>query len=275
MKNLEINQQIEAFLKEDELFKNIQYIQKLPSHNVKCSLKIKDDLILAGLPYFEAAFNILDPKLELNLSEYEGKPYAKGSEINFDLPFNIALSGERIGLNLLQRASSIASFTNLFVKKLEGSGINLLDTRKTTPGLRSLEKYATQVGGAKNHRFSQLDAFMVKDNHKNYFGGIKGALEFFNNLNGFYTPLILEVHSKDEFLEASELGVKHIMLDNFSPTDVKEVIGYKKEFQTIEVSGGINLETIENYKINGVDAISVGSITYAAPAKDISLKYGK
>lgn len=275
MRNLELNKQIETFLQEDEVFKNIQYISNLPTDEVNCSLKIKDDLILAGIPFFEAAFNVIAPELGLNLMEFEGNHYSKGDKINFKLPFNVALTGERIGLNLLQRASSIASYTNEFVKKLEGSSIEILDTRKTTPGLRSLEKYSTQVGGAKNHRFSQLDAFMIKDNHKTFFGGIKGALDYFKKMNSFYAPLILEIHSIDEYIEATELKVKHLMLDNFSPDDIRELVKMKKDFQTLEVSGGINLNTIENYKIEGLDAISVGAITYAAPAKDISLKYGK
>ena len=130
MKNLELNRQIEAFLQEDDVFKNIQYIQNLPKDEVNCSLKIKDDLILAGLPYFQAAFNVIDPDLKIDLSECEGNSYSKGDEINFKLPFNVALTGERIGLNLLQRASSIATFTNQFVKALDGTNIQILDTRK-------------------------------------------------------------------------------------------------------------------------------------------------
>lgn len=275
MRNFELESEIEGFLKEDEVFKNLQYFNTLPKDEVSCVLKIKDDLILAGIPYFEAAFNTLAPEIKLNLKEWEGNSYSKGTTLEFKLPFNVALTGERIALNLLQRASSIATYTQQFVKKLEGTNIKLLDTRKTTPGLRTLEKYATQVGGAKNHRFSQLDVFMIKDNHKSFFGGVKGAFDYFKSLNLFYNSLVMEIHTKEEFIEASELGIKHLMLDNFSPEEIKEIVKIKKTDQTLEASGGITLSSIEKYRIEGLDAISVGSITYAAPAKDISLKYGK
>jgi nicotinate-nucleotide pyrophosphorylase (carboxylating) len=275
MENKWIEKQIETYFLEDEIFKNQVYLNQLPKSEVSCSLKIKDDILVAGMPFFTSTFNYLLGHNGLNLSEFEGNKLNKGDEINFKLPFNIALSGERIALNLLQHCSSIATFTSKFVKKLEGSNIKLLDTRKTTPGLRTIEKYATNIGGAFNHRLSQMDAFMIKDNHKAHFGGLDKAIEFFKNLNSFYTPLIVEIHDLEELKIANEYKVNHLMLDNFTPDEVRNAIALKSESQTYEVSGGITLETIEDYKIEGIDAISVGKITYDAPHVDISLKYGK
>jgi len=270
-----IKKQIEYYLNEDDLYKNQQYLESLPKDEVDCSLKIKDDVLLSGIPFFESVFELLSGNDHLNLSEFEGTQMKAGDEINFKLPFHIALSGERIALNLLQHATSISTFTKKYVDIASTSKIKILDTRKTTPGLRTLEKYATNIGGAFNHRLSQMDAFMIKDNHKNHFGGLKGALNFFKELKSFYTPIIVEIHDLNELHLANEFKVQHLMLDNFKPEEIKEAIGYKQNFQTYEVSGGITLETLNNYLIDGVDAISVGAITYNASHVDISLKYGK
>ena len=150
-----------------------------------------------------------------------------------------------------------------------------MDTRKTTPGLRTLEKYAVRVGGGVNHRFSQTDLWMIKDNHKSFFGGVEGAVNFFKNSGSFYRPIELEVHNLDELNEGREFGIKHFMLDNFSPKLVSEAIDTKLEGETFEVSGGVTLESLSNYLIDGVDTISVGKITYGATPVDISLKYSR
>ncbi|WP_127718425.1 carboxylating nicotinate-nucleotide diphosphorylase [Halobacteriovorax sp. HLS] len=267
---------MEYFFSEDDLSRNHSYISQLPDELVSCSLKIKDDMILSGLPYFVAAFNYLGAQLDWNIfKEYEGKQFSKSdlSQINFTLPFSLALTGERIALNLLQRSSSIATFTNKFATLAAKRGIKILDTRKTTPGLRGLEKYSVKQGGGFNHRLGQSDVWMVKDNHKSFFGGVKQAVEYFRNMNGFYTPIEVEIHDIDELKIAFDLGVNHLMLDNFTPEQIKEAISLKKNGVTYEASGGINLSSLESYLIEGLDAISVGSITYGAPSVDLSLKY--
>jgi len=270
---------IKTYFEEDDLGRNLIYINSLPMDEVNCTLKLKDDLILAGLPFFVEVFNYLSPGV-LNyeiFKKYEGTKFNKSEngEIKFKLPFGIALTGERIALNLLQQASSIATYTSKYVAKVEGRGISILDTRKTTPGHRSLEKYAVVIGGGNNHRLGQADMWMVKDNHKSFFGGVKEAVDFFKNMKGFYTPIEVEVHDLSEFDEVINLGVKHLMLDNFSPEQVREAIRKKPAGVTIEVSGGIRLETISNYIIDGVDAVSVGALTNGAPNVDISLQYFK
>lgn len=268
-----------TFFAEDDLSRNFHYINSLPEDIVACRLKLKDDMILAGLPYFFEAFNYLKPGVidYAELLSFEGKKVMKQEllEISFNLPFNIVLTAERIALNLLQKASSIATYTSKFSKLANEKGVVILDTRKTTPGHRAIEKYGVQVGGGKNHRFGQADCWMIKDNHKEFFGGLLEALKFFEGMNSFYTPIIVEIHNISELKEGLELNIKHFMLDNFSPSEIVEAISLKKPGVTFEVSGGINLDNLENYLISGVDAISSGSLTYNAPHVDISLKYSR
>jgi nicotinate-nucleotide pyrophosphorylase (carboxylating) len=269
---------VESFLEEDDLSRNMFYAKNLPAGNVECFLKIKSELLLAGLPFFIETIDYLlsESRDWSDLEIYEGKQFKNGDVINMGkLPFGVVLTAERIALNLLQRASSIATFTQKFVQFAKSKQIAILDTRKTTPGLRWLEKYAVRVGGGFNHRLGQTDAWMVKDNHKNFFGGLENAIQFFKSMNSFYNPLIVEIHSLLELKEAMNLDIKHVMLDNFSPEMIKEAVALKKAGVTFEVSGGIRLENIESYLISGVDAISVGALTYDAPAVDISFKYEK
>lgn len=267
---------LERFFEEDDLQGNAFYLRELPTETVLCELKIKSDLILCGLPYFVAAFNFLGANLDYNdFKHHEGKPKKKGEIISFSLPFSIALSGERVALNLLQRASAVASFTSLFVDRASKKNIKILDTRKTTPGLRSLEKYAVRVGGGFNHRFSQADVWMIKDNHKTYFGGLKNAWQFFQSMQTHYQNIVVEIHSIDELRTAIDLGVKHVMLDNFTNDDIKKATAMKTSDMTIEISGGVNLNNCEEYFISGVDAISVGALTHSAPHVDLSMKIKK
>lgn len=267
-----IENEVRAFLAEDDLANNFFYSLNLPSEDVECTLKIKSNLILAGLPYFLTAFNLLGENLNWkDFKSFEGRNFSQGEEIKFKSKFNRALSAERVALNLVQRASSIATFTNFFVR--ESKEIKILDTRKTTPGLRSLEKYAVRVGGGYNHRMSQVDVFMIKDNHKAFFGSLTSAFEFFKNCQSFYNPIVAEIHNLSELEEAIRLNLNHLMLDNFSPEDIKNAVKLKRAGMTFEVSGGINQSNFGNYLISGVDAISMGSLTYSAPMLDLSLKF--
>ena len=264
-------------LEEDDLTRNAFYLQHLPADEVECILKIKDDLVLSGLPFFRSVFETLCQKsLPLDhLMECEGKTFSKSekSELRFKLPFQVALTGERLALNLLQRSSSISTFTAQFKNKIGDRKIVLLDTRKTTPGLRWLEKYAVRVGGGMNHRFGQADVWMIKDNHKVFWKGLEGAVKFFRSLGDFYRPIVAEIHDLKELKEGLDLGLQHFLLDNFSPEQVKLAISLKRSGVTFEVSGGINMQNIRNYLLDGVDAISIGGLTYAAPPVDLSLKF--
>ena len=269
------------YFDEDRIDENLFYLQQLPNDLVDCRLIIKDNCTLSGLSYFFSSFNYLGFYDESHWAElfknFEGRSFKKADreEIHFKLPFNIALTGERIALNLLQHSSSVSTETKKYSVLAKEKNIKILDTRKTTPGLRTLEKYAVRIGGGVNHRFSQTDLWMIKDNHKTFFGGVKGAVEFFKNSGSFYRPIELEVHDLTELNEGRELGIKHFMLDNFTPGSVMEAVKSKRNGETFEVSGGITLDSLSNYLIEGVDAISVGKITYGATPVDISLKYSR
>lgn len=270
-----IQQSLTHFFEEDDLARNAHYIQSLPSEEVNCHLKIKSDMLLCGLPFFMEVFNFLGASPDIEMASYEGKFFTQKENkvISFKLPFGVALTGERIALNLLQRASSIATTTYHLKAQLEGSNIELLDTRKTTPGLRFLEKYATRQGGASNHRFGQSDVWMIKDNHKSFFGGLEKAYQFFRKQKTFYNPIVAEVHDLEEINICQRLGIKHLLLDNFSPETIQEAIKMKSKEMTYEVSGGIDSHNISRYKIVGIDAISVGALTHSPKTVDLSLKF--
>ncbi len=269
--------QIQSWLEEDDLLRNLYYQNSLPLTSVKGVIKLKSNLVLAGLPFFATVFETLgvSPKSFDSIMKYEGKSFEAGSLIELDgeLSFKTAVNGERIALNLLAHASSIATFTSKFVEKANKYNVAILDTRKTTPGLRSLEKYAVRVGGGMNHRFGQTDSWMIKDNHKTSMGGLKGAWDFFKSQGAFYNNIVVEIHSIEELIEAKAIGVKNVMLDNFSVENINKAIELKDTGMTYEVSGGVRLDTLDKYLIKGVDAISVGALTNAAPRVDISFKF--
>lgn len=272
-----LSRHLQFFFEEDDLARNFHYTRSLPDAPVRAQLKFKSEMLVAGLPFFVQALRYLGASFdEKKLMQLEGRAMRPGgTSEEFELPFNVALTGERIALNLLQRASSIATYTRAFVDSVEKSGlpIQILDTRKTTPGLRFLEKYAVRLGGGMNHRFGQTDLWMVKDNHKAFFGGVAQAMDFFREQGAFYNGLEVEVHSLEEMQEAQKLGARHLMLDNFGPKLVKKAVGLKAPGTSIEISGGVDLSNIQDYLIPGVDAISIGRLTYGAPPVDVSFKY--
>ena len=269
--------QIKSWLDEDDLTRNFHYTRSLDRSDVKLYLKIKSPLVLAGADYFAATFAALgaNPNQFDFLRNWEGKEFQSGEVIEFPQPlaFNIAVTGERLALNLLQHASSIATWTKKHVTVADKKNIKLLDTRKTTPGLRSLEKHAVRVGGGFNHRLGQSDTWMIKDNHKSCLGGLEGALKFFQDQGAFYNSIVAEIHDLNELKLAQTLGIKHVMLDNFSPELILKAIQMKNPNMTYEVSGGIKFENLESYLIEGVDVISLGSLIYSAPRVDLSLKF--
>lgn len=268
---------IKAWLEEDDLIRNYHYTKSLPEKPVELFLKVKSPLVLAGTDYFVATFAALgaDTKEFEFLKKWDGKEFEAGEVIQFPtkIPFALAVTGERLALNLLQHASSIATWTKQHVEMANKKNIKILDTRKTTPGLRSLEKYAVRVGGGFNHRLGQTDTWMIKDNHKSCLGGLEGAWKFFQDQGAFYNNTVVEIHNLDELKEAMKLGITHVMLDNFSPNDIKEAVKIKKSGMTYEASGGLKLDTLNDYLIEGVDALSMGSIIYSAPRVDLSLKF--
>ncbi len=271
------SEEIRSWMLEDGFGDVESYWQSLPVTPARCALKIKSDLRLAGLPFFVAVFDHLQPGLESQLAsllEWEGQRCAAGTVIELPAPlaWRTAISGERLALNLLHRASSVATATEKLASRARAKGILLLDTRKTTPGLRALEKYAVRVGGGANHRFTQVDAWMIKDNHKDLMG-LRGAVEFFRQQAQPYKSLIVEIHSLDELAEARSYGVTHFLLDNFTHQMLQTACAQKKPGEFFEVSGGIREDTIDQFLVPGVDAVSSGMITQFPAAVDISFKF--
>jgi nicotinate-nucleotide pyrophosphorylase (carboxylating) len=243
----------------------------------KATLLIKEDGILAGVELAKEIFKTFDPELDLEIFKQDGTPVKKG-----DVVFIVSgksrsiLSTERLVLNFMQRMSGIASQTARIVKLTEGTGVKLLDTRKTTPGIRYMEKWAVRIGGGHNHRFALYDMIMLKDNHIDYAGGIKPAIERANQYlfkNQLDLKIEIEVRDKAELMEAIETGnVDRIMLDNFSPDQIKEVLPLIPSHLETEASGGITEETIRAYAETGIQYISVGALTHSVKSLDMSLK---
>jgi nicotinate-nucleotide pyrophosphorylase (carboxylating) len=268
-------EKIKGYALEDGLDVNLKYLADLPKTNVECTLKIKSDAVVAGVDIFTGVFDFLaNHQFQWDLNKLEGRSIKKSDHFSqkFILPFNIAINGERLALNLLSRASAVATYTAKFVNLAQSHGIQILDTRKTTPGLKALEKYAVTVGGGKNHRFGSTEILMVKDNHKKIFGGLENTVNEMKKMGGFYSPLIVEIHDLEELKLAQKLNIHHLMLDNFDSSMINEAIKMKKADWTYEISGGVNLENINQFLIKGIDAISIGGLTHNPPPVDMSLK---
>lgn len=243
----------------------------------KATLFIKDDGILAGVDLAVKIFKKLDPSIEVNVLLIDGTPVKKG-DIAFTVkgPSRSILATERLVLNFMQRMSGIATQTNKIVSLLEGTKTRLLDTRKTTPCIRYMEKWAVRIGGGENHRFALYDMIMLKDNHIDYAGGIKSAIKATLNYlkeTGKNLKVEVEVRNFEELKQVLEVGgVDRIMLDNFTPSELENALKLiPSNFET-EASGGITLETIREFAETGVDFISVGALTHSFKSLDMSLK---
>lgn len=243
----------------------------------KAQLLIKESGIIAGIQLAEWIFEYVDPSIEINKLIHDGDTVKKSS-IAFKVsgPSISILTAERLVLNCMQRMSAIATKTSEYVKLVSGTKTTILDTRKTTPGMRILEKWAVKIGGGANHRFGLYDMIMLKDNHIDFAGGIPQAIKKVkkyledNNLN-----LQIEVEARDmnEVKEIKSIGGIHrIMLDNFTPEETIAAVKYiNGEFET-ESSGGITDKTIRTYAECGVDFVSVGALTHSINNMDLSLK---
>ncbi len=240
-------------------------------------LLVKDEGVLCGVHLAKHIMQRIDPSVEFNQLIDEGA-WVKYGEIAFTVKGSVhsILQAERLMLNFMQRMSGIATVTNRLAKKIEGTNAKLLDTRKTTPGLRTFEKYAVTVGGGVNHRFALWDMVMLKDNHNDYAGGItEGVMRTKEHLNSKGKDLKIEVETRDlkEVQEALDTGlVDRIMFDNFSPKQMAEAVKLVNGKCETEASGGITGDTIRSYAETGVDYISVGALTHSVKSLDLSLK---
>lgn len=242
----------------------------------------KEDGIIAGLSVFERVFTMLDPATEVKYAEYNGRPVKDGDKVtNGQLlavvtgDIRVLLSGERTALNYLQRMSGIATYTNKVAALLEGTGIKLLDTRKTGPCMRIFEKYAVKVGGGNNHRYNLSDGVLLKDNHIDAAGGVKEAIMAAKEYAPFVRKIEVETENLDMVKEAVEAGADIIMLDNMSPEEMEEAVKYIHGRAETECSGNITKENIEKIKNIGIDYVSSGALTHSAPIMDLSLKHLK
>ena len=233
----------------------------------------KEDGIICGLHVFKRVFTLLDKETVVEFKVNEGDQVKVGdlmAVITGDI--RVLLSGERTALNYLQRMSGIATYTSKIVKLLEGTGITLLDTRKTTPNMRIFEKYAVRVGGGKNHRYNLSDGVMLKDNHIAAAGGITEAVKLAKDYASFVHKIEVETENLDMVKEAVEAGADIIMLDNMTPDQMKEAVKIIDGRALTECSGNVTRENIEKMKDTGVDFVSSGALTHSAPILDISMK---
>ena len=245
----------------------------------KAVLKIKQDGILAGMKIAQKIFEYIEPGSVFSAYKKDGDKMVFG-EMAFEVeaPVHTILKCERLVLNCMQRMSGIATLTKEYTDRLKGYKTRILDTRKTTPNFRLLEKEAVRIGGGVNHRFGLYDMIMLKDNHIDYCGGIEKAIEKAHEYQKTKKPglkIEVETRSMDDIKKVVAMGkgkVFRIMLDNFKPEQIAEaVLLIKEDFET-EASGGINLENIEKYAKNGVDYVSVGALIHQAKSLDLSLK---
>lgn len=243
----------------------------------KSQLIIKENGILAGIRVAQQVFNRFDPTMKVEVLIEDGTPVKPGDvAMIVSGKVRSLLQTERLMLNIMQRMSGIATMTSKYVKKLEGTNTRILDTRKTTPGMRMMEKEAVKIGGGVNHRIGLFDMILLKDNHIDFAGGIDAALDKCHQYlkdKGLDLKIEIEVRSFDELQQVlNHGGVDRIMLDNFNTEDTKKAVSMINHRYETESSGGITYDTIRDYAECGVDFISVGALTHSVKGLDMSFK---
>jgi nicotinate-nucleotide pyrophosphorylase (carboxylating) len=243
----------------------------------KAKLLVKDEGIIAGVEFAKMVFNYVDKDMTVETLIEDGSPVKYGDIVFYvEGASQSILKAERLVLNAMQRMSAIATKTKQFVNLLEGTGTKILDTRKTTPGIRALEKWAVKIGGGENHRFALYDMIMLKDNHIDFAGGISKAInktkQYLKDTNRDL-KIIVEARNLDEIKEILEVGgVYRILIDNFNYEDTRTAVKLIGNQCLTESSGGINENTLRKYAECGVDYISSGALTHSVYNKDLSLK---
>jgi len=238
----------------------------------------KAQLVLAGIELFGEVFRLLDDSAKLEIISRDGEELAPGKiPVRVKASARALLTGERVALNLLQRLSGIATITRRFVRTVEGTGAGILDTRKTTPGLRALEKYAVRVGGGSSYRKDLAEAILIKDNHIRLAGGVSAALKAAQPAKDRVRGTEVEVTNLDELRAALPYHPDVILLDNMSPSLVREAVSEVRRYTApnrirTEASGGISLANVREFAEAGVDLISIGALTHSAPAMDLSFE---
>lgn len=266
---------IKMALEEDINSEDVSTNAVMPEYKKgEVQLICKDDGIIAGLMVFERVFTLLDSDTQVTCHVKDGDEVKKGevlAVVTGDI--RVLLSGERTALNYLQRMSGIATYTRSVARLLEGTKTTLLDTRKTTPGMRVFEKYAVRVGGGANHRYNLSDGVLLKDNHIDAAGGVTQAVQAARAYAPFVRKIEVETENLDMVREAVEAGADIIMLDNMTPNQMAEAIQIINGRAETECSGNVTKENINTITQLGVDYISSGALTHSAPILDISLKH--
>ncbi len=273
--NKQLDRVIFLSLEEDMPFGDITSENTIPENRwSRARLIAKEDGVLAGMPVMERTFALLDPAIQVTVQTQDGSAVSQGTIIaELEGPTVAILKGERTALNLLQRLSGVATRTRAFVELVKEYPVSIVDTRKTTPGLRYLEKYAVRVGGGQNHRFSLSDGVLIKDNHIAAAGSIQAAVEAVRGK----IPHTIKIEVETETLEmvdaALEAGADIIMLDNMDDDTMRKAVEQIAGRALVEASGDMNEERIVGVARTGVDIISIGKITHSVKAMDISLKF--
>lgn len=271
---LQVDKLIRMALEEDITSEDVSTNAVMPT-NVKGTVDLiaKEDGVIAGMDVYARVFKLLDESMEIEMFCQDGDEVKKGdlmAKVTGDI--RVLLSGERVALNYLQRMSGIATYTRSVVKLLEGSGVTLLDTRKTTPNCRVFEKYAVRVGGGCNHRYNLSDGVLLKDNHIGAAGSITKAIQMAKAYAPFVRKIEIETETLEQVAEAVEAGADIIMLDNMTPEVMKQAVALIDGRAQTECSGNITKENIARIREISVDFVSSGALTHSAPILDISMK---
>lgn len=272
MNRLVLEEKLRAFFIEDQGDGDLSGRVFDKGHESEAVVRAKEPGIAAGLELFKIGFGLLDPHVRVELFCSDGEHFEAGDAlVKLSGPTTSILSGERVLLNLVQRMSSIATMTNACCRLVEGTGTQIVDTRKTTAGLRIFEKYAVRVGGGMNHRNGLYDAVMLKDNHIAACGSITDAVQSVRAKVGPTVKIEVEIESKEQLLEAIEALPDIIMFDNQLPATIREWKSIVPQGILVEVSGGITLDTLSDYAYAGADIISLGALTHSVKPIDLSL----
>jgi len=294
-----IEQLILAALAEDVGSGDVTVAATIPGRtHGQAHIVAKQDLICAGLPLAEMVFRALDPQMGFETRAAEGRKVSKGQDIlHLEGKASAILTGERTALNFLGRLSGIATFTHLFVEQIAGTRAKIRDTRKTTPGLRLLERYAVKMGGGTNHRLGLFDALLLKENHVALAGGVKAALDQAHSFVASQMkprsmtayeavgvtpseaersslPIQIEMRSESELREALSAGAEAVLLDDMSPDEARKCVEIVRKIRpdcTVEISAAITLANVRAYAETGADYLSSGALTHSAPNADLSL----
>ena len=274
MNTLKLRSLIEQFFIEDigeqDVTTNLIFSDRT---NGQIVFLAKEDGVFCGEEIIKTGFNLLNSQIDIDLFVKDGDRFELGQRLAVvSGEVSALLKGERVILNLVQRMSGIATLTKKAVETLNSSYTRICDTRKTTPGLRMLEKYAVRCGGGYNHRYGLYDGVMIKDNHISFAGSIKRAVELVRKKTGHMVKVEVETETKEQVIEAVESGADVIMFDNRTPDEIKELIKLVPDHMITEASGGIQLNNLADYRDSGVHYISLGFLTHSYNALDISVK---